>query len=78
VGTPNSRAALATAINVPRTRVERVARRETRITADTALRLSRYFGTTAAFWMNMQAQYDLEVSNNALAAEINKISPYVS
>jgi addiction module HigA family antidote len=54
--------AVAAAINVPRTRVERVAREEATVTADTALRLGRYFGTTAAFWMNMQVQYDLEVA----------------
>jgi addiction module HigA family antidote len=67
--------AVAAAINVPRTRVERVAREEATVTADTALRLGRYFGTTAAFWMNMQAQYDLEVANDALAKEIAKIEP---
>jgi addiction module HigA family antidote len=54
--------ALAAAINVPRTRVERVAREETPVTADTALRLGRCFGTSAAFWVNMQVQYDLEVT----------------
>jgi addiction module HigA family antidote len=70
--------AVAAAINVPRTRVERVVREETPVTADTALRLGRYFGTTAAFWMNMQAQYDLEVAKDALAAEIKKIRPYAS
>jgi addiction module HigA family antidote len=54
--------AVAAAINVPRTRVERVAREEATVTADTALRLGRCFGTSAAFWVNMQVQYDLEVT----------------
>src|ERR1700704_547192 len=45
--------ALAQACGVPRTRIERLAREETPITADTALRLARYFGTTAEFWMGM-------------------------
>jgi addiction module HigA family antidote len=48
--------AVAAACGVPRTRIERLAREETPVTADTALRLAKYFGTTAAFWMNLQAQ----------------------
>src|SRR3982751_5996998 len=52
--------ALAKACGVPRTRIERLAREETPVTADTALRLARYFGSTAEFWMGLQAQYDLE------------------
>jgi hypothetical protein len=44
----------------PRTRIERVARQETPVTADTALRLARCFGTTTVFWMQMQTRYDLE------------------
>ncbi|HEX4157112.1 MAG TPA: HigA family addiction module antitoxin [Rhizomicrobium sp.] len=47
--------AVARAVGVPRTRLERLAREETPVTADTALRLSRYFDTTASFWMGMQA-----------------------
>lgn len=68
--------AVAAAIGVPRTRVERLAREETPVTADTALRLGKFFKTTPAFWMNMQAQYDLEVAGDALAPEIKKISAY--
>ena len=49
--------------------------RETPITADTALRLARYFGTTPAFWMGMQAQYELERAQDMLAAELKRISP---
>jgi addiction module HigA family antidote len=67
--------ALARACGVPRTRIERLAREETPVTADTALRLSRYFGTTPAFWMGMQAQYDLERAEDALGSEIEKIVP---
>ena len=48
--------AVARAIGVPRTRIERLAREETPVTADTALRLARFFDTSPAFWMNMQAQ----------------------
>jgi addiction module HigA family antidote len=67
--------ALAQACGVPRTRIERLAREETPVTADTALRLSRYFGTTAEFWMGMQAQYDLERAQDAAAAALRKIKP---
>src|SRR6266536_6028404 len=52
--------AVAQACGVPRTRIERLAREETPITADTALRLAQYFGSTAEFWMGLQSQYDLE------------------
>jgi len=51
--------ALAAACRVSRTRIERLAREETPVTADTALRLGRYFGTTPEFWLNLQSQYDL-------------------
>ena len=67
--------ALAQACGVPRTRIERLAREETPVTADTALRLARYFGTTAEFWMGMQAQYDLERTQDKAAAALRKIKP---
>src|SRR5262245_50292165 len=70
-----SRRALARACGVPRTRIERLAREETPVTADTALRLSRYFGTTPAFWMGMQAQYDLERAEDELGNDLTKIVP---
>ena len=67
--------AVARACGVPRTRIERLAREETPVTADTALRLSRYFGTTPQFWMGMQTQYDLERAEDAVKAEIKRIAP---
>jgi addiction module HigA family antidote len=66
---------VARACAVPRTRIERLVREETPITADTALRLSRYLGTTAAFWMNIQAQYDLERAADAMRADLKRIEP---
>jgi antitoxin HigA-1 len=66
---------VARACGVPRTRIERLVREETPITADTALRLAKYFGTTAAFWMGMQAQYDLERTEDEVSAEIKRIQP---
>jgi antitoxin HigA-1 len=67
--------AVAHACGVPRTRIERLAREETPVTADTALRLGKYFGTTPSFWMNLQARYDLETAEDATAAEIKRIKP---
>ena len=67
--------AVAAALHVPRTRIERIAREEKPVTADTALRLGRYFGTTPSFWMNLQARYDLEVAEDAAAAELKRIKP---
>ena len=65
--------ALAKAIGVPRTRIERLAAEKTPVTADTALRLARYLGTSAGLWMNMQARYDLEVTEDEMAATLEKI-----
>ncbi|MPZ36026.1 MAG: HigA family addiction module antidote protein [Rhodospirillales bacterium] len=65
--------AVARAVGVPRTRIERLTNEQTAVTADTALRLARYFGTSAAFWMNMQARYDLERAEDELGAELRKI-----
>jgi addiction module HigA family antidote len=67
--------AVAKAIGIPRTRIERLAREETPLTADTALRLSRYLGTTAAFWMGLQAQYDLEIAADQINKELKRIEP---
>ena len=50
---------LATALGVPANRVTGILNEERALTADTALRLARYFGTTAEFWMHLQAAYDL-------------------
>ena len=70
-----SAGALAKACNVPRTRIERIASEETSITADTALRLSRAFGTTAEFWLNLQNAYDMRVAERLIARDLAKIEP---
>ncbi|HEY5278115.1 MAG TPA: HigA family addiction module antitoxin [Pseudolabrys sp.] len=67
---------VAAAVKVPRTRIERLAREETPVTADTALRLGKFFKTSAAFWMNMQAQYDLETAEDKIAPQIRKIAAH--
>ena len=66
---------VAKALGVPRTRIERLVREETALTADTALRLSRYFGTTAEFWMNLQSGYELDSAKRALASKLARIAP---
>jgi len=68
--------AVAHAVEVPRTRIERVAAGKTPVTADTALRLGKFFGTTAQFWMNVQAQYDLETAEDDLGKSISRIRAY--
>ncbi|HMA51672.1 MAG TPA: HigA family addiction module antitoxin [Magnetospirillaceae bacterium] len=55
--------ALAKYCNVPRTRIERVVREETPVTADTALRFGKVFGTGPEFWMNLQSAYDLATAD---------------
>jgi addiction module HigA family antidote len=67
---------VAKACGVPRTRIERIAREDLGITADTALRLGKFFGTTAGFWMNLQKRYDLEVAERAIAKELAAIEAY--
>ena len=67
---------LAMALRVPATRINDIVNEKRGITADTALRLSRYFGTTSRFWMNMQARFDLETAEDVLAPQIKKIASY--
>ena len=65
--------ALAKACDVPRTRIERLIREETPVTADTALRLGKALNTSPAFWMNLQTPFHLKVAEDALAGAIRKI-----
>ncbi|PCJ33547.1 MAG: addiction module antidote protein, HigA family [Alphaproteobacteria bacterium] len=64
---------LAFAIDIPANRLTEIIRGNRGVTADTALRLSRIFGTTAEFWMNLQMGYDLSVTAKAEARELKKI-----
>ena len=59
-------------IGVPALRISQIIRGQRSITADTALRLARYFGTSAAVWLRLQARYDLEVAEAKLAQRINR------
>src|ERR1700729_77866 len=66
---------LAKAVDVPARRINEIVHGQRRISADTALRLSRYFGTSERFWMNLQARYDLEVEKDRLGDELDDIRP---
>jgi len=63
---------LANAIKVPRSRANDIVRGRRAITTDTALRLGRYFGTTVAFWINLQARHDLDVADRSLRKKIER------
>ncbi len=66
---------LAKAVDVSARRINEIVHGQRRITADTALRLSRYFGTSERFWLNLQARYDLEVEKDRLGAALDGIRP---
>jgi addiction module HigA family antidote len=72
-----SAGALAKVCGVPRTRIERLANEETGITADTALRLSKAFGTSAALWLNLQNNYDIELAKRDIGKALDKIAPVI-
>ncbi|MCZ2114897.1 MAG: HigA family addiction module antidote protein, partial [Anaerolineae bacterium] len=63
---------LAKDIGVPVRRINEIVLGKRRITADTALRLSRYFGLSERFWMNLQSRYDLEVERDRLRDRLEK------
>ncbi|WP_244563739.1 HigA family addiction module antitoxin [Ensifer aridi] len=64
---------LAKKLNVPCTRIERIAAEQTPITTDTALRLAKYFRTTPEFWMNLQTSFNLKAEEIALHRELELI-----
>lgn len=64
--------ALAMALRVPANRIGGIIKGQRGITADTALRLARYFGTSAQMWLNLQAKYDLAAAEDALASRIER------
>jgi addiction module HigA family antidote len=63
---------LAKSIGVPQRRIDEICAGKRAITADTAMRLARFFGTDAQSWMNLQAAYDLEVAEISLAERIER------
>ena len=69
---------LANRISVPPRRINEIVLGKRAITADTALRLSRYFGNSDKFWMGLQDDYDLEDSRNKIAGTLEKISSHAA
>ena len=67
--------ALAKACGVPRTRIERLSNEETGVTADTALRLSKAFGTSPEVWLNLQTDYDVQIAKRQIGNDLAKIEP---
>ena len=63
---------LAKDISVPPRRINEIVHGKRSVTADTALRLARYFGTTPRFWLNLQAQYDLDVETDRLGERLDR------
>jgi addiction module HigA family antidote len=68
---------LAKEIGIPQTRISEILHGRRRITADTALRLATYFGTSAKFWLGLQDDYDLEEEQTAMKDALNEIRPFV-
>ena len=62
--------ALALQIRVPANRITEMIKGKRNITADTALRLARFFGTSNEFWMNLQSKYDIDVAQDSIAERI--------
>jgi antitoxin HigA-1 len=63
---------LAKDVSVPPRRVNEIVHGKRAVTADTALRLARYFGTTPRFWLNLQAQYDLDIEADRLGDRLDR------
>jgi addiction module HigA family antidote len=66
---------LAISIGVPPRRINEIVHGKRRISADTALRLARFFGTSERFWINLQARYDLELERDHLGPTLDAIKP---
>ena len=66
---------VAVAIGVPPRRINEIVHGKRSISADTALRLAKYFGTSDRFWLNLQSRYDLEVERDHLGSVLDSITP---
>ena len=66
---------LAKEVYIPQTRISEIIKGRRRITADTAIRLSRFFGTSAKFWLSLQDDYDLELEQQVLKNQLKEIKP---
>ena len=66
---------LAVSIGVPPRRINEIVHGKRAITADTALRLGRYFGVEPQFWLNLQSRYELELAQDRVADQVSEIEP---
>lgn len=66
---------IVVSIAVPPRRINETVHRKRGVTADTAIRLARYFGTSEEFWMNLQSNYELRLERRALRNQMNLIQP---
>jgi len=66
---------LAVAIGVPPRRINEIVHGKRSVTANTALRLARYFGTSAQYWLNLQDHYDLDVEEDQIKGQLDAIRP---
>ena len=64
-------------IGIPQTRISEIIKGNRRITADTALRLSKYFGNSAEFWLGIQDDFDIEEESNQKKKQLNAIKIYI-
>jgi addiction module HigA family antidote len=67
---------LSKGANIDQTRISEIIRGKRSVTADTALRLARFFGNSPEFWLNLQAHYDLEQKKREMEKDLKKIRPY--
>ncbi|MFL5752330.1 MAG: HigA family addiction module antitoxin [Bacteroidia bacterium] len=68
---------LSKEISIPQTRISEIIKAKRRITADTALRLSRFFGNSAKFWLGLQDDFDIENEKRAKQKDLNSIREHV-
>jgi addiction module HigA family antidote len=69
---------LAKETNIPQTRISEIIKKNRRITADTALRLSQFFGNSAKFWLGLQDDFDLEAELVEKREELDHIKPFAA
>jgi len=67
---------LAKDVSVPARRINEIVHGKRALSADTALRLSRFFGTSAQFWLHLQARYDLEIASSKLKGELKNMKAF--
>ena len=67
---------LSKGANIDQTRISEIIRGKRSVTADTALRLARFFGNSPEFWLNLQAHYDLEQKKRKMEKDLKEIRPY--